>query len=478
MQWMVGLRGFVGRNRIQMFSIQRAADGAASVAARLLRYLPATAAHSTNAANSSTISGIDFGSGEGFLRRGWLTPVARPAVGLLLGVALVAGGAGALPAAAFGKEPGEAAVLAASFDKSGIATAETAEELEDLLDGIKGSGELSKYTINIAADLEGVNAGLLGGSPGKTVIYRGAGGNAPYIQVDENVIGLEGNVTFENVFVSSDTIYANGHVLVLGEGFGGGEKGEIRMTVYGGADEGLDLQGGSTSVTVLDGVYKLIAGGNSAGTLKGSTHVTFGGEAKFPTAANGEQDGDTSAGSSAGYNLYQEAEYESSFNPVMVSYTKRGVIPYAIYGGGTDADTTGNTMVEVTGGIVYQIFGGGAAFLNPNYKENGDGTGLVDGDSTVHVTAGEVKSIYGGGYNGIDVYSGDDYSEVPDDTRSTRAVVGGTAHVTIEGNAVVPACEQSEDATTASADPAAVHGGSFHSTVGATEVVVGGRRRL
>lgn len=142
MHWMVGLRGFVGRNRIQMFSIQRAADGAASVAARLLRYLPATAAHSTNAANSSTISGIDFGSGEGFLRRGWLTPVARPAVGLLLGVALVAGGAGALPAAAFGEEPGEAAVLAASFDESGIATAETAEELEDLLDGIKGSGEL------------------------------------------------------------------------------------------------------------------------------------------------------------------------------------------------------------------------------------------------------------------------------------------------------------------------------------------------
>ena len=54
MQWMVGLRGFVGRNRIQMFSIQRAAVGVASVAARLLRYLPATAAQSTNAANSST----------------------------------------------------------------------------------------------------------------------------------------------------------------------------------------------------------------------------------------------------------------------------------------------------------------------------------------------------------------------------------------------------------------------------------------
>ena len=63
MQWMVGLRGFVGRNRIQMFSIQRAADGATSVAARLLRYLPANAAQSTNAANSSTISGIEINNG-------------------------------------------------------------------------------------------------------------------------------------------------------------------------------------------------------------------------------------------------------------------------------------------------------------------------------------------------------------------------------------------------------------------------------
>jgi len=94
------------------------------------------------------------------------------------------------------------------------------------------------------------------------------------------------------------------------------------------------------------------------------------------------------------------------------------------------------------------------------------------------VTAGEVKSIYGGGYNGIDAFGGDDYEKVPDDARSTRAVVRGTAHVTVEGTAHVPACEQSEDASSAGSDPAAVHGGSFHSTVAATEVVVGGQAKI
>ena len=59
-----------------------------------------------------------------------------------------------------------------------------------------------------------------------------------------------------------------------------------------------------------------------------------------PLPADGEQEGDDSTGSSAGYNLYQKAEMKSSWNPVLVSYTKHGVLPYGIYGGGINADTT------------------------------------------------------------------------------------------------------------------------------------------
>lgn len=331
----------------------------------------------------------------------------------------------------------------------------------------------SEATMTVSADIDLTGQSASWGAKDIKLTIKGAEGTAPLLTIDGDRLDVAGQLTLENIHISASTIYANGHALTLGEGFGGGEDGQARMTVYGGADSDLDLGGGSTSLTVLDGVYKLIAGGNAAGTLRGGTYVEFSGSAKFPTAADGEQEGDTSTGSSEGYNLYQAAEYETEWTPGMVSVTTRGHIPYAIYGGGTDADTTGSTTVEMTGGTVYQIFGGGAAFMNPDYKEAGDEDGLVSGNTTVHVTGGEVKSIYGGGYNGIDVYD-----DVPEDARSSRAVVSGTARVTIEGNAVVPACEQSEDASTSGADPAAVHGGSFHSTVGATELVVGGNARI
>ncbi len=56
------------------------------------------------------------------------------------------------------------------------------------------------------------------------------------------------------------------------------------MIVYGGSDRDLTA---NTHVTILDGVYKLIAGGNSAGTLTGDTLVEFGGSARFPNASDG-----------------------------------------------------------------------------------------------------------------------------------------------------------------------------------------------
>ena len=88
---------------------------------------------------------------------------------------------------------------------------------------------------------------------------------------------------------------------MLDKGFGGGEDGRQRMIVYGGSDDDLKAD---THVEVYSGVYKLIAGGNSAGTLTGDTYVLFGGDAKFPTAADGEEEGDHSTGSGVGYNLY------------------------------------------------------------------------------------------------------------------------------------------------------------------------------
>lgn len=386
---------------------------------------------------------------------------------------------GLAPASALA-EPAEEAQSDVAGLSEGEYTASDAESLRLALEQIKAAPDNSAV-VSITGDISLQDAALLGGVEGKQVTFVGAANaGAPHPAYEISVaqadapIRLVGDVTFENIRVSPDTIYAQGHALVLGEGF----DGDTRMTVYGGSDADLDLAGKSTNVTVLDGVYKLIAGGNSAGTLQGDTNIVFGGNAKFNTAADGKLDGDFATGSSDGYNLYQAAERLEGEGPVVKFYTKRGVLPYGIYGGGINANTTGSTNVSMTGGAVYQIFGGGAANVNPNYAQPHEQNGTVGGSATVSVTGGSVKSIYGGGYNGIDVFGGADYAEVPDDARSTRAVVQGAASVSVEGDAVVPCCGQSEDASASGSDPAAVHGGSFHSTVASAQVVVGGKARI
>lgn len=124
------------------------------------------------------------------------------------------------------------------------------------------------------------------GVTGEHVTVRSAEGGTYLLTWPSNTetVELTGAVTFENMHISPKTLYANGHHLTLGKGFGGGADGERRMIVYGGGTHDLTA---NTHVTVLDGVYKLIAGGNSAGTLTGDTLVEFGGAARFPNASDG-----------------------------------------------------------------------------------------------------------------------------------------------------------------------------------------------
>lgn len=408
--------------------------------------------------------------------KGALATTALTAVLALVGVvAVVPGGV------AWADEP----AVAPDLLENGSYEVSDADSFARAMQEVAKLSEGSEATIEVTANVDLTGSEVSWGAEGVKLTVKGGAGSTPLITVDGDRLDLAGQVSFENIHVSASVIYANGHALVLGDGFGGGADGQTRMTVYGGSDSDLDLNdGGSTSVTVLDGVYKLIVGGNSAGTLTGDTYVEFGGDARFPTAADGKGEDDTATGSSAGYNLYQNAIIESEWVgsggvSQLKSVTKRGVIPYGIYGGGIDADTKGSTTVKMTGGEVYQIFGGGAATWNPTYAESNSRQGTVSGNTSVHVSAGEVKSIYGGGYNGVDAYRGDEYDrKPPKEARRTRAVVSGTAYVTIDGTAHVPACEQSEDPSSTGPDPAAVHGGSFHSTVGATEVVVGGNARI
>lgn len=311
-------------------------------------------------------------------------------------------------------------------------------------------------------------------------------GQTPFcLTVGSDELMLQGDVTFKNVYLSAHTIYAQGHALTLGEGFGGGQDGQRRMSVYGGSNQDLNLNGGSTHIVVSSGLYKLIAGGNSSGTLTGDTYIEFGGDARFPTAADGKQSGDYTRGSTENDNIYFDAEIEADWTPVLVSYYKTGYLPYGIYGGGTCGNTVGSTKVVMTGGEVYQIFGGGAARRNPNYasqEEQADpllNLGRVSGNTSVTVSGGKVKSVYGGGYNDLAAFAGDDYQDgVPADAREQRAVVDGDTWVNITGTAYVPATEKGEDTSTASVDVPAVYGGSFHSCVRNTKVLISGDARI
>lgn len=344
------------------------------------------------------------------------------------------------------------------------------------------NSDASEATIELTADIQ-VQQDFCG-IEGKKITVRSAEGSAYMLTWPSNndTGELKGDITFENVHVSPKILYANGHTLELGTGFGGGQDGQQRMTVYGGSNHNLTA---NTHVIVNDGVYKLIAGGNSAGTLTGNTCVEFGGSARFPNAASGKQEDDFAGTMSENYNLYLGAKGETKWNgPVFAGMDyKYGILPYGIYGGGTCGNTNGNTCVKMTGGEVYQIFGGGAARRNPSHANSLgtlDDLGRVSGNTSVTITGGEVKSVYGGGYNDIFVFSSYEYDEsgVPAEARSQRAVVEGNTYVEIGGNAHVAAAEQSEDTSTSGADYPAVHGGSFHSTVNSTQVVIGGNAKL
>ena len=250
--------------------------------------------------------------------------------------------------------------------ENGVYEVSNADEWTEKIDAIKEGG-VTEATIQLTGDVTLDKVDTVGLDGVALTITSDNGSHL--LTTDGDTLRLNGDVTFTNIHISAATIYAQGHELVLDEGFQGEDSDgeERRMTVYGGSDENLTA---NTHVEVNDGLYKLIVGGNSAGTLTGDTYVEFGGSARFPTAADGEQLGDHKTGSTTGHNLYLDAVREFDYNPAMVSYTKIGYLPYGIYGGGVCGNTVGNTQVVMTDGEVFQIFGGGAARRNPTYADD------------------------------------------------------------------------------------------------------------
>ena len=360
-------------------------------------------------------------------------------------------------------------IFAASTD--GVYSVDSNEAFTRAVQEIKAS-DASDATIVLQAD---VTTNDFSGIDGKDITIKSEDATNFYLDVSDT-FKLSGALTLQNVHLGAHTIYANGHKLVLDKGFGGGKDGKTRMMVYGGSDRDLTAD---TNVIIRDGVYKVVAGGNSAGTLTGDTRIDFGGDAVFPTAADGKQAEDFGGQEKdENWNLYLKAKTEPIWNGPVLAGSKctLGILPYGIYGGGIGGNTHGSTNVTMNGGKVFQIFGGGAVRTNPNLEKKD--LGCVTGDTHVTVNDGEVKSVFGGGYNDLYVFSSADLNETaPAEARLSRAVVNGDTYVEIGGQAKVVATGRDE-AHSDSAMNVAIQGGSYHSSVQNTHVTISGKAKV
>ena len=133
----------------------------------------------------------------------------------------------------------------ALMNSDGVYEVSTAAEFAEAIADIEQSGE-PEVTISLTAPIELTDDTL--GVADTLITITSSDATPVLLTLGGSTLRLAGDVTLENIYISADTIYAEGYALTLGDGFGGGDDGKTRMTVYGGSDR--DLKVNTTSVTV------------------------------------------------------------------------------------------------------------------------------------------------------------------------------------------------------------------------------------
>ena len=209
-------------------------------------------------------------------------------------------------------------------------------------------------------------------------------------------ITLNDNMTFENLTftssASSMTIYANGYDLKMSN--------DVNVpsitNVYGGTN-GSDYVG-DTSVTLLSGTYNKVYAGSNSATITGNTNLVVGGTTSVAIAMGGSNEGDVTKSTT-------------------VTIQDSAKITDRIYGVSDTACEVATANINVTGGTVKLIYGGGKANStvdNVNVCISGSSniTGNIYGGghtgSTVNNTSVIIKdnavcgaNVYGGGYQSV-----------------------------------------------------------------------------
>lgn len=204
-------------------------------------------------------------------------------------------------------------------------------------------------------------------------------------------VNLYGNLTIDNLKITTaqttenpaTSIRARGYALTIGEKV----SSEHRLTVYGG-DAYNDVNG-DTNITLLGGKYTDIYGGCFGGTVKGSTHVTIGGNVN-------------------------EGDGIDDTNETTIS-------PCKAYGGGYHGAVEGDTNITIKdNAVLHYLFGAG--------KEE-----TIMKNTNVFIEGGKVMNVYGGSF----------YTEISTNTHITmtdglaEAIFGGSQSTNMTGNTYV-----------------------------------------
>ncbi len=249
-------------------------------------------------------------------------------------------------------------------------------------------------------------------------------------------LSIRDSVTFDNMTLTLPTVvYANGHDFIIQESVASENK---STKIYGGGEGTTVTQ---TNIEIYAGSYKEVWGGGNGGTVSKDCHVTIknaniydsskGDQSRvFGSGANDTVKGDVYVTIGGTFNKsHNVAEYErndhSRYSSIhgagtgtvqgntSVSIEDEAEVDYVYGGGATGSQVLGTCSVELKGGTVFSIYGGGKG-------DNIDNAGK-NADTSVIVTGGKVCQIIGANGNSM---TGNSYVEIAGG-KVTRRIYGG-----------------------------------------------------
>ena len=251
----------------------------------------------------------------------------------------------------------------------------------DVFGGSNEQGTVVKSVVNL--------------TDGEVLCNAYGGGNiAPTTTTNLNINGSIFTHTIPQDQTSEETIFTN----TCGSAFGGGKSANVTTSniTLEGTSRLISMYGGSnmagtvmtSNVNVRSGDVEVVFGGNNQGGVTNVTNVNFD---KTGSAVQYVFGG--SNGSGAGIGTNNQAATNTNIN--------RGVITYDVFGGGNEAGANGNIIVNIRGGEVRSVYGGGNKAFIGTATTTSDGLYVSCQSSKttkVNVVNGTIhKNVYGSG---------------------------------------------------------------------------------